>query len=273
MEYQKVENWQEQPELKRLLGVKPKIESLYYRGKWNPKIFEKTVAIVGSRRISEYGKRVLEKMIPPLLLSKKTIISGFMYGTDQYAHNLAVEGGGKTIAVLGWGIKQMLDARDKILAEKIIKSGGLIISEWEDQLGSLWTFPVRNRIVAALSDEVIVTEAAHKSGSLITANWATKSGKPLFAVPGPVTSKVSEGTNELIASGQAKMWQNNNQDTSTKKQTIINDPIFKTLGDEGMTTSEVARKIGKPVGEVGAQLSLLALTGEIVERSGKYYIE
>ncbi len=92
MGYQKLEEWEVRAELKRLVGVKPRVEGLYYRGKWNPEIFEKTVAIVGSRRMTEYGKRVLEKMVPPLLLQGKTIISGFMYGVDQYAHQLCVEG-------------------------------------------------------------------------------------------------------------------------------------------------------------------------------------
>jgi len=272
MDYQRVENWHKLPELKRLKDLPGSLKELYYRGRWDAKIFESTVAIVGSRRMSEYGRRVLEKMIPPLLLKKKTIISGFMYGVDQYAHQMCVEGGGKTIAVLGWGIKERLQMTDDRLQKKIIDSGGLIISEWEEQMATLWTFPVRNRIVAVLADEVIVVEAATKSGSLITANWARKLGRTLWAVPGPITSRTSAGTNQLIASGQAKMWLGeNSQDTRNKKQTNNNDPIINLLQTEELTADEVARKMGKPVAEVGAQLSLLTLAGEVEERGGKYY--
>src|SRR3972149_1027883 len=134
-------------------------------------------------------------MIPRFVFEKRTVVSGFMYGVDQHAHEVCVANGGKTIAILGWGIKRPLDGTDKKLAERIISSGGLLMSEWEDQQATLWTFPVRNRIVAAISKDIIVVEAAVKSGSLITANIARKLKRRIWAVPGAITNRYSTGAN------------------------------------------------------------------------------
>src|SRR5258708_14202493 len=140
-------NWRSLPELHRLHDAPSHPKELYARGTWNPDLFQNCVAVVGSRRMTEYGKQVIEKIIPELVFAKKTIISGFMYGVDQYAHEVCLQNGGKTIAVLGWGIDVPLDAHDTKLAKNIINSGGLILSEWENQKPTLWTFPLRNRIV------------------------------------------------------------------------------------------------------------------------------
>ena len=221
--------------------------------------------------MTEYGRRVLDKLIPYLVFEGKTIVSGFMYGVDQYAHNLAIENGGKTVAVLGWGIKERLQMADDRLQNKIIESGGLMISEWENQPSTRWTFAVRDRILAGLSQETYVIEAGLKSGSLITAGWAVKLKRKLWAVPGPITSKVSEGTNILIANGQAQMWTPLRQGFAG--QANSKDPITEILNNEALTADEVARKLKKPVAEVGAQLSLLTLTGKLKERGGKYYVD
>ena len=218
--------------------------------------------------MTEYGRRVIEKIVPRLVFEKKTIISGFMYGIDQYAHQICMDQGGKTIAVLGWGINQALEGDDKKLADKILHSGGLMLSEWKEQKPTLWTFPVRNRIVAALSEEVIVVEAALKSGSLITARIARELKRQLWAVPGPITSSTSAGTNSLIADGAAQMWISNApQQTAGKSE----NPLLDALGEESLSANEIARKLKKPVADIGAQLSMLAITGELVERGGKYY--
>ena len=206
MRYLPLPNWRTHNELSRLGDLHDPPKQLFYAGRWNAHVFSQCTAVIGSRRMTEYGRRVIEKIVPQLVFEKKTIVSGFMYGVDQYAHKVCVENGGKTIAVLGWGIKRILEGTDKKLANEIVGSGGLILSEWEDQKPTLWTFPVRNRIVAALSSDIIVVEAAQKSGSLITAAIAKKLKRNLWAVPGAITSNLSAGTNALIASGTARMW-------------------------------------------------------------------
>lgn len=267
MHHQRLPDWRKLPELAKLSDLSAPPKELYFRGTWDKNIFTKCVAIVGSRRMTEYGRQAIEKIVPRLVFEKKTIVSGFMYGVDQYAHETALENGGKTMAILGWGIKQPLEGEDKKLADKIIASGGLIISEWEDQKPTLWTFPVRNRIVAALSDDVIVVEAAIKSGSLITARLALELKRNLWAVPGPITSRTSEGTNMLIAQEHAKMWTEENENKEKS-----DNPLVDLLGNEALTANDIARKLKKSVADVGAQLSMLTITGELVERGGKYYV-
>lgn len=206
MDYRSIADWKKIRALKKLSDLSTPPKQIYYYGKLDPSIFENCVAVVGSRRMTTYGERVVEKIIPQLVSSGKTVVSGFMYGVDQYSHRACIEAGGKTIAVLGWGIKTKLTGEDLRLAQKIVSTGGLLISEWEEQRAAHWTFPARNRIVAALCSEVIVVEAAQNSGSLITARLAIRLKRKLWAVPGPITSKTSVGTNSLIDQSLAKMW-------------------------------------------------------------------
>lgn len=269
MEYQEIRHFLKIPQLKKLLDLTTPPKKLYFKGKFNPPIFEHCTAVVGSRRMSGYGERVIEKIIPQLIARGQTIVSGFMYGVDRAAHRAAVEGGGKTIAVLGWGIDQKLTGNDLKLAKQIIEKGGLLLSEWQTQPATHWTFPARNRIVAALSEEVIVVEAAGKSGSLITARLATKLKKTLWAVPGPLTSRTSAGTNNLIATGLAKMWLGSAPQAPLVKS---DDPIIDLLLNESLTADEIARSLNLAVDEVGAKLSLLLLSGQVLEKEGKYYL-
>ncbi len=269
MNYQLLDNWQKIPQLKGLLDLTTPPKQLYYQGTFNAAIFQNCVAVVGSRKMSGYGARAIETIIPTLVQKRQTVVSGFMYGVDQYAHTCCIESGGKTIAVLGWGIDTKLTGTDLKLAKKIIDSGGLMLSEWESQKATHWTFPARNRIVAALSKEIIVVEAAEKSGSLITASIASRLKRKLWAVPGPITSRTSKGTNELIAKGTAKMWLGEN----TQEKLFENDdPIIDALSREALTADELARKLDSPVAEIGAKLSLFLLSGQGLEKGGKYYL-
>lgn len=263
-----ISNCHKHSELKNLKDLSSSPKEIFYFGRWQPEIFKNCVAVVGSRRMTNYGRSVIEKIIPKLVFEKKTIISGFMTGCDQYAHEQTIENGGETIAVLGWGINFPLEGYDKKLAKKIIDSGGLIISEWENQKPTLWTFPYRNRIVAALSDEVIIIEAAVKSGSLITANWAKKLKRKLWTIPGPITSKVSAGTNALIAAGDAQMW----LDENLIPKQDLSDPLLNLISSEPLTANELARKLNLPINELGAKLSLLTLEGNLIEKDSKYFL-
>lgn len=268
VDYQEIKAWNKIPQLKKLLDLATPPKHLYFSGTFNPVIFENCVAIVGSRKMIDYGRRAIEKIVPQIVAQKQTIVSGFMYGVDQYAHKVCVDNGGKTIAVLGWGISSSLDGEDLKLAKQIIEAGGCLLSEWESQKPTHWTFPSRNRIVASLSKQVIIVEAAENSGSLITARLALGLKRELWAVPGPITSKTSMGTNKLIAEGKAKMY----LATFKSPQYVQSDPILQTLDNESLTTDELSRKLGLPISEVGAALSLLLLSGQILEKGGKYYI-
>lgn len=269
MDYSEIQDWKKIPQLKKLLDLSTPPKNLYFQGKWNAKIFENCMAVVGSRKMTDYGERVVEKIVPQIVALGKTIVSGFMYGVDQYAHKIAIESGGKTIAVLGWGIDYKLSGGDLKLAKRIIETGGILLSEWENQKPTLWTFPLRNRIVAALSQEVIVVEAALQSGSLITARIANSLNRVVWAVPGPITSRTSLGTNKLIAENKAKIWLGQ-QSQIPLLQT--DDPILQILDTGSYSADELARKLSLPVAGVGAKLSILLLSGAILEKGGKYYI-
>jgi|SRR3989344_1333896 len=255
------------PELVKLLDLPDAPKDLYFQGIWQAEIFADCVAVVGSRKMTHYGRQVLEKLIPSLVFAKKTIVSGFMYGVDQYAHHLALENGGRTIAVLGWGITEKLTGLDKKLADRILEGGGLLLSEWENRKGALWTFPKRNRIITALSKEVYIIEADIKSGSLITADLAVRLKRKLWAVPGPITSRTSRGTNELIKTGLAEAWLG---PEILPPDSRVNDPLINLLTNEELTPSEIGRKLNLPIEEIGAKLSILSLTGNVKERGGKY---
>lgn len=268
MNYQKLD-WQKIKGLKALRDLATPPRNLYRQGSASFKIFEACVAVVGSRKMTDYGQRAVEKIVPQIVQSRKTVVSGFMYGVDQYAHQVCVGSGGKTIAVLGWGIAEKLSEPDSKLANKIIESGGIMLSEWEFQPPSHWTFPTRNRIIAALCEEVIIIEAAEKSGSLITAKIANSLKRTVRAVPGPITSRTSQGTNNLIATGKAKMWLGTITQTATAQN---DDPILQTLKAETLSADELARKLNAPISEIGAKLSMLLLSGQVLQKSGKYYL-
>lgn len=240
---------------------------LYVKGKGSLDLFDHCMAIVGSRRMSSYGEAALEKLLPGIIAQGYTIVSGFMYGVDQKAHELAIEYGGNTIAVLGWGIDWQVEERDKKLYERILDNG-LIVSEYEGQTPPrLWMFPQRNKIIAGISEAVLIVEAAFGSGSLITAKYAKQYKKKLFAVPGPITSKLSEGTNDLIKTGKAEMFTGMTASVGDKQ---VNNPILKLLEAEPLGVDELARKLKMPVELLGVELSSLQLSGEVEEREGKY---
>ena len=165
---------------------------------------QKGIAIVGTRKATEYGKNISLQISKELSQNGIHIISGLALGIDTYAHmgNIYAQSKGKTIAVLGSGIDEIYPKENIELARKIIQTGGCIVSEYE--LGTKPTklnFPRRNRIISGLSDGILVVEAGEKSGALITAEFGLEQGKEIFAVPGDITKMQSKGTNMLIKDG------------------------------------------------------------------------
>jgi len=268
----------EWPALLNQLKDPPK--QLYFRGKWDPALFKKSLAVVGSRQMTNYGQRVLETLIPFLVAEKVTIISGFMYGIDTKAHQECLDCGGKTVAVLGGGLDVLYPPENEKLYEQI-ESKGIIISEYPaDQQPQLWTFPQRNRIVAGLSTlGVLVIEAGEKSGSLITAELARKLKKPVFAVPGPITSSTCAGTNRLIKENKAKMVLNAGDIVGAQliapEAGVINhsptENILQLLSAEPLTIDEIAFKLSLNIVEISQTLTMMAINKSVEEKNGKYY--
>ena len=164
---------------------------------------QKSVAIVGTRSPSSYGKQITEKYSRELSRAGVCVVSGLATGVDKIAHEFALEENGKTIAVLGGGFDHIFPAANINLAREIGKRG-LIITEYFPKIApTKYTFPYRNRIIAALSSAILITEAGIKSGSLYTKEYADDLGIETYAVPGNITSQKSSATNMLIKSGQA----------------------------------------------------------------------
>lgn len=160
---------------------------------------KRAISIVGSREMTAYGKGVIDQLLP-VLAERTVIISGLARGVDTYAHQVAMAKG-QTIAVIGTGLLTCYPSENRILQETISQDHLLISPLPSHAKIRRWHFPYRNLVIAGLSQGVVVVEAAEKSGSLITANYALQENRQVFAVPGSILSKLSSGTNSLIQSG------------------------------------------------------------------------
>jgi DNA processing protein len=162
---------------------------------------EAAVTVVGARRASTYGREIARELARELAASGQVVVSGLAFGIDACAHRGALEAGGLTVAVLGCGADVSYPAAHRSLWRRVGELG-LVLSELPPGTGAWrWTFPARNRIMAALAGMTVVVEAAERSGSLITADLAADLGRDLGAVPGPVSSKLSAGPNHLLVGG------------------------------------------------------------------------
>lgn len=187
--------------LKILKDIAKCPERLYFKGKI-PNERCASVAIVGTRRPTSYGKEVTQRLSGQLALRGIVIISGLAIGVDAMAHQAAIDAGGKTIAVLGNGVDTIYPASNYGLAKNIINKGGAIVSEYEPGTEARdFRFLERNRIVSGLSDAILITEASAKSGTMSTAAHALQQGREVFVIPGNITSPLSIGCNRLIKQG------------------------------------------------------------------------
>lgn len=178
---------------------------LYVRGDLGV-LSEPCIALVGSREMSDEGKRVIEHFVGPIVAAGCTTVSGLAYGVDGEVAKETLHVGGKTVAVLGSGLASVYPKAHERLADEIVARGGLVMSEFPlDTQPDKYTFPARNRIIAGLSLATIVIEAAEESGSLITAELALEYGREVCAVPGSIFDPGHAGCHQLIATGQAKL--------------------------------------------------------------------
>ena len=248
---------------------------LYYQGKLDA-LTKPCLAVVGSRAATEYGKRAALAITKDLARAGFTIISGLARGIDGHAHRATVEAGGVTIAVLGGELSpNSIVQENQATAKQIIKTGGAIISEYPLSIGAQqFTFPQRNRIVSGMSKGVVVVEATLRSGALITARLAAEQGRDVFAVPGPIFSSTSTGTNMLIQNG-AKAVQSATdilteyQTTYTLAKPVIQgnnpteDKILVTISSEACSLDEIIRTVQLPAPEVIAALMNLELDDKV----------
>lgn len=241
------------------------------------------MAIVGSRRPTPYGEAVAEELALELARAGVIVASGLALGVDAAAHRGALNAGGVTVAVMGTGVDVIYPAAHAQLADAILKGGGALVSQFPDGTAPRrHNFPARNVTIAALSDVVVVVEAAEGSGALITAEAALDLHKEVMAVPGSVFSPQSIGTHALLRDG-AGLVQNARDVLSVLRpsQEVLDDPLetparlgFKLpaprdgllshLSDVlALNPAELARKLQLPIAEVLGRLTALELQGAV----------
>lgn len=242
------------------------------------------VGIVGSRKPTEYGLVVTKQFAKQLVQNNVTIVSGMAVGVDSIAHKTALEENGNTIAVLGGGFKHIYPAINSSLARKITENN-LLVSEYNPNIKpEVYYFPARNRIIAGLSQGVLVTEAGIKSGSLKTIDFAIEFNRDVFAVPGRINSEMSKGTNNLIKNLQGCAVTDADdilkalnisveQDKKPELQLDINaELILKFIQTEKKTFQELADLTGIPAKELNTILMELEMEGIITKLSGNSYL-
>jgi DNA processing protein len=259
---------------------------LYIRGGWRDED-RHALAIVGSRNATGYGLRMTARVAEELGARGITIVSGMAMGIDAEAHSSAMASGGRTLAVLGSGVDVAYPASNRALMKKVEKQGALISEFAPGARGHKLNFPVRNRLISALSLGVLVVEAAKKSGSLITAGHAMDQGRPVFAVPGNADSANSEGTNELIRKGARVLTEPGQvlDELAPMLEGFISRDAVRLLPDlspdeealvagmsrEPVHIDELSRSSGLPVSRALALLMGLELKGAIRQTEGKRF--
>ncbi len=264
---------------------------IYYKGEI-PKA-DLYISIIGSRRCTDYGKFVAHKFSKELAKENIVVISGMALGADTVAHLGCLEGGGKTIAVVGSGLDICYPKINEKLMAKII-SNGCVMSEYPPGTPPVaGNFPLRNRIISALSDGLIVVEAAHRSGTMITVDYALEQGRTVFTVPGNITSKNSQGTNHLLRQGAIPLTDIKDilEEFSFKQEKIVNIQdegelnkklqatltddeikVYKVLSFEPKTVDEITFLSKESIQTVLYLLTVLELKGAIKKINGQKYI-
>ena len=275
------------PPLLREVALPPPL--LYCLGDIRP-VDGKALAIVGSRRMSQYGRQITRELVTELVQQGVTIVSGLARGIDTVAHRTALAQGGRTIAVLGSGLDRIYPGENRQLARDIVRRGqGAILTEYA--LGTkpdARHFPPRNRIISGLSRGVVVIEAGEKSGALITTTFALEQDREVFAVPGPINSPLSQGTNNLIQQGatmvtsvadilQELRWQDAPVQLAGQQMALpaTSDEValWTHLTRDPLHVDELCRLVALPASTVNSTLALMELKGLVQAVAPLHYVK
>ncbi len=269
----------------RLKQIEQPPPVLYVRGDWLPDDHF-AVAIVGTRRVTSYGRQITEQLASRLAANGVTVVSGLARGVDAAAHEAALNAGGRTAAVLGSGVDRIYPPENRALAAKILGSGALLSDYPLGTAPESGNFPPRNRIIAGLSMATVVVEAGETSGALITAEFAAEQGREVFAVPGNILAPQSRGTNRLIRDGaqpllepddllQALDLKRVGAHKAARRALPANEiemKLMNTLGSEPLHVDELRSETGLPVEKVSAALVMMELKGMVRQVGGMQYV-
>jgi DNA processing protein len=271
------------PYLQPLLGLSKLPSNIFFRGTL-PGSRLPSVAIVGTRKPTTYGKEVTHTLAAGLARRGVIIISGLALGTDSIAHRACLEAGGTTLAVMANSVEQVYPRSHTALAEDIINKGGALISEYEPPTNPRdYQFLARNRIVSGLADAVLITEAAERSGTLSTAAHALEQGKEVFVVPGNITSPMSAGCNALLKQG-ARIATCAEDILEVIAPDLLQAQASLPLGNTPLETTilqlihgglrdgdEIQQQCGASVTEFNLSLTMLELAGSIRALGGNQW--
>lgn len=254
-------------------------QRLYVRAADAGVLTRPAVAIVGARACSDYGSHVAFMLARTLAAAGALVVSGLARGIDAAAHRGALEAGGPTAAVLGCGIDRDYPSAHAALARRIVAAGA-IVSEYPPGVEPApWRFPARNRIIAGLSDAVVVVEARERSGALITAELALEEGREVLAVPGPITSSLSAGTNALLRHGAAPVLSADDvlavlglEAPPQPQPEGAGGAILAALRESPAGIDALVRATGLPADRVAAELARLELDGLVRPGDGLYRV-
>jgi DNA processing protein len=269
----------------RLREIEQPPPVLFVRGEWLEED-QVAVAIVGTRRITTYGRQVTEQLAAHLAANGITIVSGLARGVDEVAHSAALGVGGRTAAVLGSGVDRIYPPENRDLAEKIMRRGAILSDYPLGTAPESTNFPPRNRIISGLTMATIVVEAGETSGALITAGFAAEQGREVFAVPGSILAPQSRGTNKLIQNGALPllspddvlqmMHVNRAGEQRAARRVLPADEteskILDALGSEPLHVDEIRNHTGLPVERVSAALVMMELKGMVRQVGSMQYV-
>ncbi len=270
------------PRLLKEIDQSPPV--LYIKGKLSP-ADEFAVAMVGTRRISSYGQQITRDISLYLASHGLTVVSGLARGVDALAHQSVLNGGGRTIAVLGSGVDVIYPPEHRQLADEIVKNGAIISDYPMGTQPEGINFPPRNRIISGLSLATIVIEAGERSGALITADFALEQGRDVFAVPGNILSPSSRGTNRLIQNGAYPLVSPQDvldvlelsqlNEVKTARQTLPADTteamILNVMDHNPVHVDEISHRISLPIEKISASLTMMELKGMVQHVGGMHY--
>jgi len=244
------------------------------------------VAVVGTRRVTAYGRQVTEELASYLAQNGVTVVSGLARGVDAIAHQAALKAGGRTLAVMGNGVDRIYPPEHRALAEQILASGALLSDYAPGTPPEGANFPPRNRLISGLSLAVVVVEAGETSGALITAQFAVDQGREVFAVPGNILAPQSKGTNRLIQQGAHPLLSARDvlealNLTRVSEQRLVRralpadeveTQVLNVLAREPLHVDEIRNQTGLPIERVSATLVMMELKGMVRQVGGMNYV-
>ncbi|MGD8752989.1 MAG: DNA-processing protein DprA, partial [Anaerolineales bacterium] len=277
--------WDDENYPDRLREIPSSPPVLYLRGEYRPDD-EWAVAVVGTRKFTSYGRQITEEIVGTLALRGVTIESGLARGIDGIAHRVAIDAGGRTLAVMGSGVDRIYPPEHRRLADSITFNGALISDYPLGTAPEGSNFPPRNRIISGLSIAVIVIEAGKRSGALITASFAAEQGRDVFAVPGNINAPQSKGTNMLISKGAQPLLDPQDilesldltmvVEQRTARTVLPKDAIeaqlYNILKHEPLHVDDICSQTDLPIEKVTSTLALMELKGMVRQIGGMRYM-